>query len=46
VVGVNAYETTEPSPLSTGDGDAILTVPEHVEQDQIEQLKAWRKAAR
>jgi (2R)-ethylmalonyl-CoA mutase len=43
VVGVNAYETTEPSPLSTGDGDAILTVPEHVEQDQIEQLKAWRK---
>jgi (2R)-ethylmalonyl-CoA mutase len=43
VVGVNAYETTEPSPLSAGSSDAILTVPEHVEQDQIEQLKAWRK---
>jgi (2R)-ethylmalonyl-CoA mutase len=44
VVGVNVYETSEPSPLSGGGGDNILTVPEHVEQDQIEQLKAWRKA--
>ena len=44
VVGVNIYETTEPSPLSGGDGGSILTVPEHVEQDQIESLKAWRKA--
>jgi (2R)-ethylmalonyl-CoA mutase len=43
VVGVNAYETTEPSPLSAGDGGSILTVPEHVEQDQIGQLQAWRK---
>ncbi len=44
VVGVNAYQETEASPLSTGDGDAILTVPEHVERDQIEGLKAWRNA--
>jgi (2R)-ethylmalonyl-CoA mutase len=43
VVGVNAFETTEPSPLSGGDGPSILTVPEHVEQEQIERLKAWRK---
>ena len=43
VVGVNAYETSEPSPLSGGDGDAILTVPEHVEQEQIERLREWRK---
>ncbi len=44
VVGVNAYETSEPSPLSGGDGGSILTVPEHVEQEQVERLKAWRKA--
>ncbi len=43
VVGVNAFETTEPSPLSGGDGPSILTVPEHVEQEQIERLKAWCK---
>ena len=43
VVGVNAFETTEPSPLSGGDGPSILTVPEHIEQEQIERLKAWRK---
>ncbi|MEO1160097.1 MAG: protein meaA [Pseudomonadota bacterium] len=43
VVGVNAYESSEPSPLSGGDGDAILTVPEHVEQEQIDRLKQWRK---
>ncbi len=43
VVGVNAYETTEPSPLSGGDGPSILTVPEHVETGQVERLRAWRK---
>ena len=43
VVGVNAYQTTEPSPLSGGDGPSILTVPEHVETEQVERLKAWRK---
>jgi len=44
VVGVNIYETSEPSPLSGGDGDSILTVPEHVEQEQVERLKLWRKS--
>jgi (2R)-ethylmalonyl-CoA mutase len=41
VVGVNRFVETEPSPLTTGDG-AILVVPEHVEEQQIERLKAWR----
>ncbi|MEM1140135.1 MAG: methylmalonyl-CoA mutase family protein, partial [Pseudomonadota bacterium] len=43
VVGVNKYQQTEPSPLSTGE-DAIQVVPEHVERDQIERLNAWREA--
>ena len=42
VVGVNRFTETEPSPLTTGDG-AIMTVPEHVEKEQIERLKAWRE---
>jgi (2R)-ethylmalonyl-CoA mutase len=41
VVGVNRYTETEPSPL-TGGVEAILTVSEDAERDQIEQLKAWR----
>jgi (2R)-ethylmalonyl-CoA mutase len=43
VVGVNRFIETEPSPLTTGEG-AILTVPEHVEKEQVEKLKAWRNA--
>ena len=43
VVGVNRFTETEPSPLTTGDG-AIMTVPEHVEKEQVERLKAWRSA--
>jgi len=41
VVGVNRFEETEPSPLTTGEG-TILTVPPEVEQQAIERLKAWR----
>jgi (2R)-ethylmalonyl-CoA mutase len=44
VVGVNRWTETEPSPLSSGDGGGILTVAETVEQEQIEQLNAWRAA--
>jgi ethylmalonyl-CoA mutase len=44
VVGVNAYQTSEPSPLSGSDGGSILTVPEHVEHEQVERLMAWRRA--
>jgi (2R)-ethylmalonyl-CoA mutase len=42
VVGVNKYLETEPSPL-TGGIDAIMTVSEEAESDQIGRLKAWRE---
>ncbi|MBB4211290.1 (R)-ethylmalonyl-CoA mutase [Rhodothalassium salexigens DSM 2132] len=42
VIGVNAYTETEPSPLTTGDGDGILKVDERVEAEQIAALNAWR----
>ncbi len=41
VVGVNKYLETEPSPL-TGGIDAIMTVSEDAERDQLERLAAWR----
>ena len=41
VVGVNKFVETEPSPLTAGEG-AIMVVPEGVEAQQIERLKAWR----
>ena len=40
VVGVNAFTTTEPSPLSAG--ISILTVKDDVEHGQVQRLKAWR----
>ncbi len=43
LVGVNAWREGEPSPLETSGGDTILTIPDHVELDQITSLKAWRK---
>ncbi len=43
IVGVNAFTTTEESPLSAG-SDAIMTVKDDVEYEQIERLKAWRSA--
>jgi (2R)-ethylmalonyl-CoA mutase len=42
VVGVNKYVETEPSPL-TGGIDAIMTVSETAERDQIERLETWRR---
>jgi (2R)-ethylmalonyl-CoA mutase len=42
IVGVNAFTTTEPSPLSANEGQAILTVSDNVEYEQVERLKAWR----
>jgi ethylmalonyl-CoA mutase len=44
VVGVNKFLETEPSPLSSGADGGIQTVPEWVEREQIEALKAWRAA--
>jgi (2R)-ethylmalonyl-CoA mutase len=41
IVGVNVFTTSEPSPLSAGT-DAIMTVKDDVEYEQIERLKAWR----
>ncbi len=41
VVGVNRFTTTEPSPLTTGDGSIMLADPE-AEADQIQRLAAWR----
>ncbi len=43
VVGVNRFTTTEPSPLTTGDG-AIMTCDPEAEADQIARLQAWRAA--
>ncbi len=42
VVGVNRFRETEPSPLTEGADDLAQFVPAHVEQEQIERLKAWR----
>ncbi len=44
VIGVNAFTSSEPSPLAAADGEAILTVPETVEYEQIDKLTAWRAA--
>ncbi|MEM1278045.1 MAG: methylmalonyl-CoA mutase family protein, partial [Pseudomonadota bacterium] len=41
VVGVNAFTSTEESPLTTGEG-GIMVVDPAVEADQIARLEAWR----
>jgi (2R)-ethylmalonyl-CoA mutase len=41
VVGVNKFIETEPSPLADA-AEAILTVSETAEREQIEKLKVWR----
>jgi (2R)-ethylmalonyl-CoA mutase len=43
IVGVNVFTTSEASPLSAG-SDAIMTVKDDVEFEQIERLKAWRSS--
>jgi (2R)-ethylmalonyl-CoA mutase len=43
IVGVNIFTTSEASPLSAG-ADAIMTVKDDVEYEQIERLRAWRAA--
>jgi (2R)-ethylmalonyl-CoA mutase len=44
IIGVNVFTNSEPSPLATGAGEAILTVKDDVEYEQVERLKAWRAA--
>ncbi len=41
VVGVNAYETGEPSPLTSGP-EAIMVADPEAEADQVARLEAWR----
>ena len=41
VVGVNAFQTGESSPLTAG-GDAIMSVDPATEADQISRLETWR----
>ncbi|WP_298957898.1 protein meaA [uncultured Methylobacterium sp.] len=41
VVGVNRFESGEPSPLTAGDG-AIFTVSETVEMEAEQRIRAWR----
>jgi ethylmalonyl-CoA mutase len=43
IVGVNAFTTSEPSPLTTGD-NSIHVPSAEVEAEQIARLKAWRSA--
>jgi (2R)-ethylmalonyl-CoA mutase len=43
VVGVNRFTTSEPSPLTAGEGIIYVPSPQG-EIDQIERLKAWRAA--
>jgi ethylmalonyl-CoA mutase len=43
VVGVNRFVETEPSPLAEA-ADAVVTVSEEAEADQIARLNAWRAA--
>lgn len=43
VVGVNRFITSEPSPLTAGNG-AIMVVDEAAEADQLARLSAWRTA--
>jgi ethylmalonyl-CoA mutase len=43
VVGVNRFVETEASPLADA-ADAVVTVSEEAETDQIERLNAWRAA--
>ncbi len=42
VVGVNRWLETEVSPLSTGDGDSILTVSDEIAGEHVARLQTWR----
>jgi (2R)-ethylmalonyl-CoA mutase len=44
VIGVNCFETTEPSPLTSDLEGAIMKVDEAAERDQIARLEAFRNS--
>lgn len=43
IVGVNCFTESSPSPLTASASDAIMTVDEYAETEQIERLLSWRK---
>ncbi|MDJ1132710.1 protein meaA [Streptomyces iconiensis] len=43
IVGVNCYETTEPSPLTADLDTAIMTVDPAGEADAVEAVRRWRE---
>lgn len=42
IVGVNRYQETAPSPLTTGEDGGFMAVDPKAEADQIRSLEAWR----
>ncbi len=42
VVGVNRWQTSEPSPLTAGD-DAVMSSDPQAEADQLQRLSQWKK---
>ncbi len=43
IVGVNKYETTEPSPLTANLDDAIMTADPKAEEAALESVRAWKE---
>ncbi len=44
LVGVNKYQESEASPLSSGEDSGILTVDPAVEEEAIAKIRAWRES--
>jgi (2R)-ethylmalonyl-CoA mutase len=42
IVGVNRFETTEPSPLTANLDDAIMAADPQAEQSALDSMKAWK----
>jgi (2R)-ethylmalonyl-CoA mutase len=42
IVGMNRYDTTEPSPLTAGQDGGIMTVDPEVEAERRQALEAWK----
>jgi (2R)-ethylmalonyl-CoA mutase len=42
IVGMNKYDTTEPSPLTAGQDGGIMTVDPEVEAERRQALEAWK----
>ena len=44
LVGVNKFQQSEPSPLSSSEDSGILTVDPAVEEEAVARIRAWREA--